>query len=175
MKYLILISIFFISSCAQSNIAQNGLTPMPQNKELDNDAVKAAMNIYLKQQDSPANSAYDIARVDIDGDNRRDALVLIKLPYTYWCDWGGCPLIIFKDNRTKFKFISRTENVRGPLFVAKSRSNGWRDIIVRASGTNTRDRNVKLSFNGIIYPKNSLGAPTYNSQPSSYNMDKFFR
>ncbi|MAZ76578.1 MAG: hypothetical protein CMH31_04665 [Micavibrio sp.] len=148
---------------------------MPSFEEPDDAAVHAAMQSYTKQQSAPINSLYDIARVDLDRDGKRDALVLMKTPHTYWCDWGGCPMLAFQARGKGFKFISRTENVRGPVFVSHDKSSDWRKIITRASGTHISDRNVVLTFNGLTYPQNTLGAPTYGAEPHSRIMDKFFR
>ena len=151
------------------------LTPMPSFDEPDDTAVHDAMLRYIKQENAPLNSLYDIARVDLDRDGKRDALVLMKTPHTYWCDWGGCPMLTFHARGSKIKFISRTENVRGPVFVSQDKSSKWRKIIMRTSGTNISDRNVVLTFNGVAYPPNTLGAPTYSAEPHSRIMDKFFR
>ena len=174
MKYLILLTLFFFSACS-SQPSNTGLTPMPSFDEPDDAALHMAIQSYMTFENAPLNSLYDIARVDLDRDGRRDGLVLMKTPHTYWCDWSGCPMIVFQARGSGFKYISRTENVRGPVFVSRDKSSQWRKIITRISGTNTTDRNVTLSFNGITYPQNALGAPTYGAQPHSQIMDKFFR
>ena len=174
MKRLLSLIIVLLTGCS-SQTGQNGLTPMPSFKEPDDAALHSQMQRYIGQQEAPANSQYDMVRVDLDGDDRRDALVLMTLPHTYWCDWGGCPMLVFQARGDSFKFISRTENVRGPVFVSQTRPNNWRKIITRASGTNTQDRNVSLTFNGITYPKNTFGAPTFDAEPHSRIMEKFFK
>jgi len=148
---------------------------MPTLNELGAEELHAAMNNYLKSSGAPLNSQYEFTFVDLDENGRRDALVLMKLPYTYWCGWAGCPLLVFRADAARFSFISRTENVRGPVFIAHSMTNNMRDIILRTSGTNTPDRNVVLNFDGTAYTKNALSAPRYNTYPSSQTMEKFFR
>lgn len=148
---------------------------MPGFDEPEDAALHTAMRAYIQSENAPANTLYDIARVDLDRDGRRDGLVLMKTPHTYWCDWSGCPLLVFRAKGAGFHYVSRTENVRGPIFVSRDKSSDWRKIIMRVSGTNTHDRNVVLTFNGIRYPQNTLSAPTYGAEPHSQIMDKFFR
>lgn len=174
MKYLLFLIVILLSACSSQNTGYS-LTPMPDFKEPDDAALHLAMQYYITAENAPLNSLYDIARVDLDRDGRREGLVLMKTPHTYWCDWGGCPMLIFQARGNRFKFISRTENVRGPIFVSQDKTSAWRKIITRTSGTNTSDRNVVLNFNGLTYPKNTLSAPTYGAQPHSQIMDKFFR
>ena len=175
MKLWSLILMLLIAACSPSPRAQNGLTPMPELEELGEGELRIAMDNYLISSKSPLNSQYEYAFVDLDNNGRRDALVLMKLPYTHWCGWSGCPLLVFRANIDDFSFISRSENIRGPIFVAQTVSNGLRDIVIRASGTNTPDRNVFLSFDGQNYTSNALAAPQYHITPSTETMDKLFR
>lgn len=175
MKLWPLIVILFIAACSPMQSAHEGLTPMPSLEDLGEEELRAAMDNYLRSSGSPLNSQYEFAFVDLDNNGRRDALVLMKLPYTYWCGWSGCPLLAFRANTDSFSFISRSENVRGPVFVASTSGNGMRDIIIRASGTNTPDRNVMLAFDGNAYTANALGAAQYRANPSTDTMEKLFR
>ena len=52
---------------------------------------------------------------------------------------------------------SEITNVLGPIVVSQNTSNGWRDIVLRVSGTNMADRNVAMRFDGESYPVNPLG------------------
>jgi len=174
--YIYMLLILVLAGCSGgTQTSAPGLTPMPKFQEPNDAALHEAMQRYLKAQNAPAQSMYDIARVDLNGDKRRDGLALMKLPHHYWCDWAGCPLLVFKAGATDFTFQSSTQNVRGPIFISRETSQNWRKIIVRASGSNTPDRNVSLDFNGRAYTKNALSAPTYGANPSSTQMDKFFR
>ena len=39
---------------------------------------------------------YDFRRVDLNGDGKRDALVLFTNPYGYWCGDNGCSMLVMK-------------------------------------------------------------------------------
>lgn len=144
------------------------LTPMAGAMDLRQDpsdtALFAKIDSYLISQKGPRNARYDYARVDLNEDGMRDALVLFKLPHSYWCDWGGCTMAIFEARDDSFILRSEMTNVRGPLMVADTQTQGWRDIIFRVSGVNAPDRNVVMSFDRGAYPVNPSGAPAYNER-----------
>ena len=53
--------------------------------------------------------------------------------------------------------------------------NGWRDIIVRISGTNMKDKNIVLSNTGRGYPRSLMLAPDLDVSLGSLNTEKLFR
>ncbi|MEM9469792.1 MAG: hypothetical protein AAF988_06475 [Pseudomonadota bacterium] len=173
MKWIILSVIIFLSACG-GGAQQSGLTPMPDVQKLGTDEVKAAVNGYLQTEKAPIQSEYDFTFVDLNNDQRHDALILMKLPHHYWCSWSGCPLLVLENKGSYFDVLSRTENIRGPLFVDNEASNNWKNIIARTSGSNTKDRTVKLSYNRNSYDKNSLDAPTYDQILNTMAMQKAF-
>lgn len=144
-----------LSGCGGGRVS--GLTPMPEAVPDPSDAaLMEAVRGYVVQQNAPANSRFVYTRVDLNGDGLREGLVLFTAPHTHWCGWGGCSMAVFRARDEGFGFVSEMQRVRGPLIVAESRSNGWRDIIVRVSGTNVPDRNVVMAFDGQVYPSNPL-------------------
>lgn len=119
--------------------------------------LRIAIHDYIAGQRGPANSQYEYSITDLNGDGRRDALVLFNLPYGYWCGWAGCTMIVFDGSGDDFAVQSEIRNVRGPLLVAENSTNGWRDIIVRVTGTRMSDKNVALQFENGTYPENPAG------------------
>ena len=79
---------FVLHGCGGSATNQ-GMTPMPTSSNLSEAKMKEAIATYLKQRKAPPFSEYQFARTDLNGDNRRDAIVLFKVPHTYWCGWDG--------------------------------------------------------------------------------------
>lgn len=152
------------------------MTPMSSLSEDPHDgALMEAISGFLATQNAPANSEYEYTRVDLDGDGRREGIVLFKLPHTYWCGWDGCGMAIFKADNQEFTPLSTVSNVRGPIYVSDKGHQGWRDIIIRTSGTHMPDKNIVLAYDGAGYPKSPLLAPTLQQKLSSLRTEKFFR
>lgn len=155
------------------------LTPMPESaRDLSNEILVESVTAYLQSRGAPASSQYDYVRADLNGDNKREGLILMKLPHSYWCGWAGCPLFIFTPRMNDFMIMSEIQNVRGPIFIAQElngRKQQWRDIIARASGGKTPDRTVTLSYSATGYTANTLNAPEFNGSVYSKPHQKAFR
>ena len=173
--FILLLSAIFILHGCSGNTNNPGLTPMPTSGHLSDKKMKEAIADYLKQHKAPAYSEYQFARTDLNGDNRRDAIVLFKVPHTYWCGWDGCGMLILKAGNDRFTPASTISNVRGPIYIPNSRKNGWRDIIIRISGAEMADKNVVLSHNGRSYPNKPLLAPDLNIPVSSIQTEVHFK
>jgi len=174
--YLMLFLSVFLISCGSDNNQTSGLTPLPGsvNDPKDEKLFEAITN-YVRLQNAPPNSAYDFVRVDLNGDGRREGIVLFKLPHTHWCGWDGCGMVIFRANDKSFTHLSSISGIRGPIYVNAAGQKGWRDIIIRTSGTKTRDKNIVLQFNGRGYPSSPMLAPSLHQPVSSLNVETFFR
>lgn len=155
------------------------LTPMPDiPSDLSDEILINSVTTFLQNRGAPASSQYDFVRADLNGDNKREGLVMMKLPHSYWCGWAGCPMFIFTPRTNDFMMMSEIQNVRGPIFIAPQKDGDrqqWRDIIVRASGDNTPDRTVKLTYSAGKYASNTLNAPDFNGSVYSKPHDKAFR
>jgi hypothetical protein len=155
-----------LAACASggSSAAGHGgdagmLTPMPGEfgaapvRDPDNGRLMQVAEAYIAAAHGPANSQYQFTRIDLDGDGRRDALLLLQTPHESWCDFNGCRMAVFRATDTDFKLVAQIGPVRGPLLVANKRTNGWRDIVVRVSGRLNRPaKDVAMRFNGRTYP-----------------------
>lgn len=171
-RFGFLIVIVLLSACG-GTANKTGMTPLPSLDPNDEVLFEEVTN-FVSQKGAPPNSVYDHVRVDLNGDGLRDALVLFKLPHTYWCGWDGCGLAVFKASPNKFSFMSQINGVRGPLYVSRTGNDGWRDIILRLSGTNMRDKNILMAYNGASYPSTPLLAPTYY-RPIDNSYKVFFK
>lgn len=133
------------------------LTPMLGTPTDPDDAsLMRAIRAYIEDREGPANSRFEYTRIDLNGDGMREALVMFKSPHTYWCGWGGCTMSVFQAHEEGFSLTSTLTRVRGPLVVSDRTTNGWKDLIVRVSGTSMSDRNVAMGFDGRGYPVNPL-------------------
>ena len=120
--------------------------------------LKQAINQFLAERKGPANSQYEYTRADLNNDGLREAVVIFNLPHSYWCGWSGCTMAVFHAGDNSFRMVSETTRIRGPIQIAETATDGWRDIGVRLSGTNNYDKNVLLQYNGAGYPENPMDA-----------------
>ena len=67
-------------------------------------------------------------------------------------------MAVFQAGDNTFQLVSETTRIRGPIQIADTSTDGWRDIGIRLSGTSNYDKNVLLQFNGVGYPENPLDA-----------------
>lgn len=131
---------------------------------------------YVAANNRPASTSYKHARTDLNGDGLLDAIVYFHLPHQIWCGWDGCSMAIFQAQRTSFTPIASMSGIRGPIFVLNKSTNGWRDIIVRISGTKgIRDRNVLFAFDGRSYPRHPMTAPNFQGSLRGLQKEEFFR
>ncbi len=162
---LLILGALTITSCGGNNAGNDGsgpLLPIPGGpQDLSNVFVKQAVDKFLQSTGAPVASSYEITRVDLNDDKRRDAVVLFKTPYGYWCGMHGCSMLIFKANDDKFTLLSSVQPVRDPIFVSRDKTNGWRDLVVRVSGRWSESKDVALRFDGRTYPANPSSLPPY--------------
>lgn len=154
---LALLCMFLVSGCASNTEpADEPLTPMPETqlyKDPGNDVFMRAIAEYIKAKDGPGNTRYEFTRLDLNGDGRREGIVLMKFPHQYWCGFNGCSMVIFEAHNDYFKLKSEVAPVRGPLMVSDKKTNGWNDILIRVSGRmHSETKDVALQYNGTTYP-----------------------
>src|SRR5688572_26978230 len=112
-KFMILTSVLLLGACAGSDTMN--LTPQASNNVDPTDAqMRASVLAFLSDTGAPVSSMYDFQRVDLDEDGRRDALVLFKNPYGYWCDTHGCTMLVLKAGHETFELVNAIQPVRGP-------------------------------------------------------------
>ena len=118
---------------------------------------------------SIAPAEYRTELVDLNGDDTREALVLML--GRYWGGTGGQTMFIFKGNPKGFNFVSKMTCVRGPMpgsvCVTETKSNGWRDIAVRVSGGGAQQKYAAMKFDGRKYPLNPTVVPVMTDWPGN--------
>lgn len=161
-RILIVLSALLTLSACGTGPARNIAPPVASNeiREPGDGMIDVAVQNYLQSTKGPLYSHYDYTRVDLDGDGRRDALVMFSGPHSYWCDMNGCSLAVFKANNDSFTMVSESFPVRGPLYVAESKTDGWRNLIIHVSGQEyAAAKNVAMEFDGAAYPRNPFFLP----------------
>lgn len=130
-----------------------GLAGSTQAQTVTNPALIKALESYIvKQGANPKETQYRIVEIDLNGDKKKDALVLFQ--DSYWCGSGGCSMLVFTNRNDDFKIVSAISLVRDPVIVSETKTKNWRDIIVHVSGGGGESKNVALKFNGFTYPTN---------------------
>jgi hypothetical protein len=172
----ILVTALMLTACANKAppILPTALTPEPVTRIDPEDYVlKLAMKNFLENSEAPISSQYDFSRTDLNNDGRRDALVILKSPYGYWCGKHGCTMLIMRATNNNFVLVNAAQPIREPLYISQNKTNGWSDIVTRISGRWNKAKNVTMRFDGRQYPTNpsNLGA---NNAPLLNNTSAIF-
>ena len=128
------------------------LTPLPELVDPNDFQLQQSVLATLKTMGAPMHSNYDYRRIDLNDDGRRDALVLFKTPYGFWCDKHGCTMLVMEAHNDKFTLVNSIQPVRPPIYSTANQTNGWKDIIIRVSGRWKSAKNVSAKYDGREYP-----------------------
>lgn len=121
--------------------------PAPQVK---GSTVAAAVSAWL-EHDGAGRERTDYAteRLDLNGDGRDDALVLLRS--RRYCSAMGCMLLVFENLDGAYHLTSAFRLGRTPLVAADSRSEGWRDLVAPMTIASSGMRLVMIRHTGRGY------------------------
>ena len=159
-----LASLLTLSACGSSQEAyrQADLLPLPPVPvDLEDQYARQAVREFLIDTGAPVASTYDLQRHDLNGDGRREALVLFKTPYGYWCKQHGCTMLVMQAHDDHFSLRGNIRPIREPLYISEQTSHGWKTIITRLSGRWSRTKDVALTYDGHSYPGTPEHLPAY--------------
>jgi hypothetical protein len=88
--------------------------------------------IYRHVTDVVGEDPFRFALVDLNGDGREDAIVLMSA--SDWCGSGGCTMLIFRGVESGFEYICSSTVTLAPIRVSKKMVRGWRSLIVFSKG-----------------------------------------
>ena len=115
--------------------------------------VDYALSAFLNENGRTLqNTDFYTEYVDLNGDDRHEALVL--LTDSYWCGMAGCHLAVFEQIDDGYRFISTTTLVHAPVWVSENQTNDWNDLILNMRGGGMPSTDVVLRFDGHAYPSN---------------------
>jgi hypothetical protein len=151
---IILAALLAVTACSSPKPEQRQVMLTPPSAVIDpsDAALRSAIQTYLASAKAPGFARYQYHRVDLNNDNRRDAVVILHTPYNQWCGQHGCTMVVMKASNTAFTPISTSAPVRTPIYLATTSTQGWRDIIVPVSGRMQGRKDVLITFNGAGYP-----------------------
>jgi hypothetical protein len=82
---------------------------------------------FLAHDRGNAEVRHVVERIDLNGDGREDALVLLQS--RRHCSARGCTLLVFERVGEEYELHSRLLLGRTPLIATESRTGGWRDLV----------------------------------------------
>jgi len=88
--------------------------------------------IYQYVTDVVSDEPFRFALVDLNGDGRDDAIVLMS--DSGWCGSGGCTMLIFQGVDGGFEYVCSSTVTSAPIRVSKKIVRGWRSLIVFSKG-----------------------------------------
>ena len=101
--------------------------------------------------DPPIRVAYDVAAIDLNGDDVDELLVYLRSEH--FCGSDGCNLLILSPHGESFSLVAELSITRPPVRVLHARSNGWRNLTVTVGGGGILPRyESELAYNGWNYP-----------------------
>ena len=171
---LLTFALLTLTACGTTREARAIHTIPSSNDVIDppDEVAFNAIKAYLAMNHEPAYSQYEYTRADLDGDGRREAIVMFESPFYSWCNSDGCKMVIFRAANDHFSVLSEIAPVRGPLLVSDTRTDGWHDIVVHISGRNDlQTKDVALKFNGTSYPSRPEFAPALPSLIAMANIN----
>lgn len=97
-----------------------------------------------------ADTGYRATLVDLNGDGRREAVVLMNGPG--WCGSGGCSLWVLTPRGRSWRMVTQATIMNPPIRVLPSRSHGWSELSAMVDDGAGPDYEVRLSVNGRLNP-----------------------
>ncbi|HOO82720.1 MAG TPA: hypothetical protein PK513_09470 [Alphaproteobacteria bacterium] len=137
----------------------------------DDAILRESVSYFLENSEAPSASTYDFERIDLNEDGRRDALILFKTPYGYWCGTHGCTMLILRAHNNHFSLVNDIQPIREPVYISPAKSHGWKNLLVRVSGRWDKAKNVVMAYNGEKYPNDPSNLPPFDQ----YNDDEYVR
>lgn len=94
---------------------------------------------------------YEIARADLNGDGRDDALALMNGKSGY-AGSGGATLFVLKGTAEGFESLGSIKVVHAPIYLRQSVHHGFRDLLATVRGGGAAPGLSALEFDGKAYP-----------------------
>jgi hypothetical protein len=85
--------------------------------------------------------------------------VVVHLSGRSYCASAGCGALLLEPDGVTFRVITELSITGLPIRVLQSRTNGWRDITVLATGVGISAHRVVLKYDGHTYPDIPSMAP----------------
>jgi hypothetical protein len=150
----LLLAIVMVAAIATPTKAE--ISPQTSDKEL----LEA-----IRGLEPAADDRYFSAYMDLNGDGRKEAIVYLIGPRS--CGSGGCHTVIFspEEKGKGYRLVTIIELTRPPIVAARSKTKGWRDLIVFVQGGGILEGyNMLLPSDGSSYPESPFLDPARRFQ-----------
>ncbi len=129
-----------------------------RRREVSGPTIQAAVNRFLQAEHATgADRRHVVERVDLNGDNKDDALVLMQS--RRYCSASGCKVLVFQNTGKGFSLASEMKLGRTPMIAANTRTNGWRDLVAPMTTARAGMQLVMLQHSDNGYPADGERAP----------------
>jgi len=119
---------------------------------------------------------FQFHQYDLNGDGEKEIFVRFLTPY--FCGTGGCTYLVLHNNG---ELITKLTVTRAPIFIERSKINGWSVLLVKDSGVfkELKYENGAYPSNPSMLPKAPYDAPSGQAvilfgKPYSKEKDYFF-
>jgi heat shock protein HslJ len=115
------------------------------------DAVRVAEPDYTRAvvDITGREARYVYGRVDLNGDGRKEVLVLLM--GSIFCGTGGCNLLLFSESGDGYTLINDFPRSRLPVIASPRETAGWHDLIRLETGGGAAPSYVRHAFDGKTY------------------------
>ncbi len=151
-QYICLCAVLLLTACV--TMSKNSI--QYDENQVGAIAKKLKARVYEYTQDQ---TVYDVSFDDLNGDEKADAIVLLK--GQDWCGSGGCTMLVFEGKAQQdFRFISKTTLVDLPISAVKNTQSTWKNLLVYTP----KHGQVMLTFDGKTYPLNPSLLPIFTQK-----------
>ncbi len=112
--------------------------------------IEQAMAQFLAHDRGGKDVRHVVERIDLNGDGRDDALVLLQS--RRHCSARGCTLLVFERVDDAFELHSRLLLGRTPLIATESHTGGWRDLVAPMTSPTAGMRLMVVKHTARGYP-----------------------
>jgi hypothetical protein len=130
---------------------EHSSAPTAANAAVHGVTLQQAMDRFLALEHARGASAAHVTElVDLNGDRRQDALVLMRSGR--YCSSRGCVLLVFEGTGDGYRLNSRLVLGRTPMIATDARTAGWRDLVAPMTTARAGTRLVVLKHGQSGYP-----------------------
>lgn len=146
---IVLVSASLLSCGAAGYVPTQGIPA--QDPDVEHAGLRISLQNYItgRRGQIDADTGYRAALVDLNGDGRREAVVLMTGD---WCGSGGCSLWVLTPRGRSWRMVTQATVMNPPIRVLPSRNHGWSELSAMVDDGAGPDYEVRLSVNGRLNP-----------------------
>ena len=129
-----------------------GTLPEGQDEAAEYSGLRISLRNYISGRCSQSfpETRYRATLIDLNGDGRREAVVLMNGPD--WCGSGGCSLWVLTPRGGSWRMVTQATIMNPPIRVLPTSSLGWSELSAMVDDVNGPHYEARLSVNGRLNP-----------------------